>query len=351
MKNRSLNTTCLTLLTIIVVFAVLYQAKDIFIPIVSALLLGVVLTPLSDFWDRLRLPSALAAAISVALSILTILLLLLMIEPYVTQAINQAPIIWEELHGTIDALKVVLRGIEEMSEDVAEAIETTSTDSGQTAVTLPSITDALFLAPQFGAQLLTFVGTLYFFLMTRNAIYKWFTDTFSQFGENELRDAGKQVARYVLTISAINFGFGVLVAIVMQAFGMPSPILWGVLAFALNFVLYLGPIVLAATLLVTGIVVFDGPVSFLPAALYLAMNATEGQFITPALVGKTLSVNPLTVFLSLVFWLWLWGPIGGVIAIPLLIWSLTVFRSLMVHTNSSGTPGKLDPSAAAGPAS
>jgi len=274
-----------------------------------------------------------------------------MIEPYVTQAINQAPIIWEELHGTIDALKAVLRGIEEMSEDVVEAIETTSGDTSQETMALPSITDALFLAPQFGAQFLTFVGTLYFFLMTQNSIYKWFTDTFSEFGENELRDAGKQVARYVLTISAINFSFGVLVAIAMQVLDMPSPILWGVLAFAMNFVLYLGPIVLATTLLVTGIVMFDGPVSFLPAALYLAMNATEGQFITPALIGKTLSVNPLAVFLSLVFWLWLWGPIGGVIAIPLLIWSLTIFRSLMSHTNSSGTPGKLAPSAAAGAAS
>jgi predicted PurR-regulated permease PerM len=355
MNNRSLHTTCLSLLTVIVVFVVLHQAKDIFLPIITALLLGVVLTPLSDFWDRLRIPPALAAAISVALAILTILILVLLIEPYVTQAINQAPVIWEELRETIDALKAVLRGIEEMSEDVAEAIETTSSDAEQDAVqdavVLPSITDALFLAPQFAAQFLTFVGTLYFFLMTRNAIYTWFTETFDQFGEDELRGAAKQVARYVLTISAINFGFGVLVAIVMHLIGMPSPILWGILAFSVNFVLYLGPIALAATLLVTGIVVFDGAISFLPAALYLAMNATEGQFVTPTLVGKTLSVNPLLVFLSLVFWLWLWGPIGGIMAIPLLIWSLTVFRSLVDHTNSSGTPGKLDASAAAGSSS
>lgn len=352
MNNRSLHIICLSLLTVIVVFAVLHQAKDIFIPIITALLLGVVLTPLSDFWDRLRIPPALSAAISVALAILAILVMVLLIEPYVTQAINKAPVIWEELRETVDAFKAVLRGIEEMSKDVAEAIETTGGDTGQAAdqdaVALPSITDALFFAPQFAAQFLTFVGTLYFFLMTRNAIYTWFTETFEQFGENELRDAAKQVARYVLTISAINFCFGVLVAIMMQIIGMPSPILWGILAFSMNFVLYLGPIALAAMLLVTGIVMFDGAISFLPAALYLAMNATEGQFVTPTLVGKTLSVNPLLVFLSLVFWLWLWGPIGGIIAIPLLIWSLTVVRALMDHTNSSGTPGKLEASSAAG---
>lgn len=237
-----------------------------------------------------------------------------------------------------------------MSADVASAIEPDSDGTSDEPVTLPSITDALLYAPQFAAQFMIFTGTLYFFLMARNSIYDWVSATFHRFGEDELRHAGKQVARYVLTISAINLCFGVLVAIVMQLIGMPSPILWGILAFTLNFILYLGPIVLIGTLVVTGIVMFDGAASFLPAAIYLAMNATEAQFVTPTLVGKSLSVNPLLVFLSLVFWLWLWGPIGGVIAIPLLIWCMTVFKALTRQTISSGTPGKLYPNAAASPA-
>ncbi|WP_342076981.1 AI-2E family transporter [Yoonia sp. SS1-5] len=351
MNHRALTTTCLVILTSLTVFAVLHQAKDVFAPIISALLLGVVLTPLSDLWDRLRLPPALAAFISVFLAILCISLLVVLAEPYVSQVISQAPIIWDELRSTIDEFKRVLRGLEEMSEDVAEAIEPDGSDAeAAETMTLPSITDALFLAPQFAAQFFMFTGTLYFFLMTRNHIYDWFSATFKRFGEDELRYAAQKVARYVLTISAINLGLGVVVAAVMYVIGMPSPILWGVLAFALNYILYLGPITLIATLLVTGIVVFDGPASFLPAAVYLAINATEAQFVTPALVGRSLSVNPLMVFLSLVFWLWLWGPIGGIIAIPLLIWCLAVFKGLAGHTISSGTPGKLYPNEAAAPA-
>jgi predicted PurR-regulated permease PerM len=71
------------------------------------------------------------------------------------------------------------------------------------------------------------------------------------------------------------------------------------------------------------------------------MNAIEAQFVTPTLVGKSLSVNPLLVFVSLVFWLWLWGPIGGIIAIPLLIWTLTVVQGFSDQVISDGTPGSI----------
>jgi predicted PurR-regulated permease PerM len=96
----------------------------------------------------------------------------------------------------------------------------------------------------------------------------------------------------------------------------------------MNFILYLGPACVAVALLVAGIVVFDGPTVLLPPALFVGLNLLEGQFVTPMLVGRHMSVNPLLVFLSLVFWLWLWGPLGGFIAIPLLIWSLAIAGQL-----------------------
>ena len=328
MNQRSLSTICLTILTIIFLFVALQQAKTVFAPIISALLLGVILTPLSDFWDKLRLPPAIAAAFSVLLALLTILVLLVLLEPYVTAVINKAPLIWNELRGTIDEFRRALRGLEKITEDMAAAIDSTPGEGRKETVALPAITDALFYAPQFGAQLLIFTGTLYFFLMVKNDLYDWVSATTIKFGEEDLRLAGEQVSRYVLTISAINLGLGVIVMVAMHFLDMPSPVLWGLLAFALNFLLYLGPIAMILMLTVTGIVVFDGAISFLPAAVYLFLNATEAQFVTPALVGKSLSLNPLTVFLSLVFWMWLWGPIGGIIAIPLLIWGITVYQRI-----------------------
>ncbi|MBT0959104.1 AI-2E family transporter [Alphaproteobacteria bacterium KMM 3653] len=331
MNQRNLPTICLFILTGIVLCVALQQGKTIFAPVLSALLLGVILTPLSDFWDRLRFPPALSAALSVLLALLIILTLLLLLEPYVTDVINRAPLIWEELRSTVEELRRTLRGVEKIAEDVAAAIETDAGAGGSAdgdAVALPSITEALFFAPQFAAQCLIFAGTLYFFLMVKNDLYAWVSAASFKLGEGDLRMAGQQVSRYVLTISAINLGLGVIVMIVMELLGMPSPVLWGLLAFALNFLLYLGPMAMISMLTVTGIVVFDGPTSFMPALIYFVLNATEAQFVTPMMVGRSLSVNPLTVFLSLVFWMWLWGPIGGIIAIPLLIWCITILKCL-----------------------
>ncbi len=340
--RSAITPICLFILATVLVFATLHQAKPLFAPILAALLLGIVLTPLSDLWVKLRVPDAVGAFLSVFLAVLLITVLLLVLEPYITQAISQAPIIQAELRETIEELRRLLRGIEEISDNVAAAMEAETVENEESQpVPIPTVTDALVYAPQFMAQFLIFTGTLYFFLLSRNTVYDWLSANIETLAKRDLRRAARQVSRYVLTIAAINFSFGALVAVVMYFIGMPSPIVWGLLAFLLNFVLYLGPAMLIVMLTVTGIVVFDGAVSFLPAALYIAMNATEAQFVTPTLVGKSLSVNPLLVFLSLVFWLWLWGPIGGIIAIPLLIWTLTIVQGINSdQAISAGTPGK-----------
>ena len=136
--------------------------------------------------------------------------------------------------------------------------------------------------------------------------------------------AERRVSLYFLTILVINAIFGIVVAGAMAVVGMPWPLTWGIVAFLLNFILYLGPVVVAGCLVVAGSLNFAGLEAFLPAAVYVGLNAVEGQFVTPSLVGRSLHVNPLLVFLSLVLWLWLWGPLGGFVAIPLLVWLIAV---------------------------
>lgn len=338
-----LTTFCIVLLALIAGFAVLQAGRELFAPIVAAFVLGVVMTPLSEFWERLSLPAALGAFLSVFLALASILLLLVLFEPYITTAIRHAPLVQYELRETLNDLRSMFGGLQQISEDMAAAIEPEQAEDAapEEQMQLPSITDALFYAPQFLAQFLIFTGTLYFFLLVRNEVYDWLSNNVRILSERDLRAAAKQVSRYVLTITMINAGLGAVVTVVMSMLGMPSPVLWGMLAFVLNFILYLGPAALVVMLTVVGIVVFDGAASFLPPALYLIINATEAQFVTPTLVGRSLSVNPLLVFLSLVFWLWLWGPIGGIIAIPILIWVLTVSKGVKIQTISDGTPGRI----------
>lgn len=331
MSDVSISRISTAVIAIILVFAVLKYAENIFAPMMLALVLGVILSPVRDAWDGLGLPNALSAFATMLFGLIVFLTIGFLLEPYVSSAIEQAPVIWNELRTTMVELKGMLRGIDEISENVAEAIDPDagSETEGGAAVAIPTVAQAAFYAPQYLAQVMVLVGTLYFFLLVRVDIYRFFGDTFTRLNEKDLLFAESQVARYFVTVSVINASFGVIVTIAMSLLGMPSPVLWGMLAFLVNFILYIGPATLAVGLLLTGIIAFDGPYSFAPAALYLVMNATEGQFVTPALVGKSMSVNPLLVFLSLVFWLWLWGPLGGFVAIPFLIWTLVILKTVL----------------------
>ena len=344
MRKETLLTTCVAFIALVVAFGVLQYGDELFAPIFAGFVAGVVLTPLSNLWEKLKLPAGASAGLSVFVTLAAVVGIVLLLEPYVTKAISRLPLIRMELQEAVEDAQRLLRGLEKIQEDVSDAIEGAAGGqpdpaanvtqgaapevADEPAVELPTTTEALLYAPQVAAQLMIFTGVLYFFLFSRNEIYEWAGKPSRRFGKRDLERAAELVSRYFLTISAINLGLGVSVGAVMTLYGMPSPILWGLLAFMLNYILYLGPITLIATLLVTGIVVYDGWFSFMPAFTYMMMNFVEAQFVTPTLVGKNLSVNPLLVFLALVFFLWLWGPLGGIIAIPLLIWSITVYKGL-----------------------
>lgn len=303
----------------------MHYAATLFAPIVFAVVMGVVLSPVSDLLDRCGLPEGLSALVTLSATLLLIASILFLLEPVITTAINQAPLIWFEVRETVENARTALRGLEEASQEMAGALGADGGDQEeQGAVGIPSVTSALLYAPGYAARVMIFIGTLYFFLLARGGVYRWVESSAMRLTADAMQIAEKQVAKYFLTITMINAVFGVLVGLMLLAFGMPYALVWGLLAALANYVLYLGPPVFAACLVVAGVVAFDGALSFMPALVYLGMNMTEGQFVTPSLVGRSMDVNPLLVFLSLVFWLWMWGPIGGIIAIPLLVWMIAL---------------------------
>ena len=137
-----------------------------------------------------------------------------------------------------------------------------------------------------------------------------------------------------MTVSAINAGLAILAFAGLTAIGLPGAALWGVIIFVMNFIVYLGPVTVILGLLFAGVATFDGGMGFVPAAIFAGLNAIEGQFVTPSLLGRTMAVNPLLVFLAIVFGLWLWGAIGGIVAIPTLLWVLVLLDELTSSTNS-----------------
>ena len=129
-----------------------------------------------------------------------------------------------------------------------------------------------------------------------------------------------EVSKYLATIALINFCLGIIVAAVLFAFGMPNPLLWGAAAALFNFIPYLGGMTTAILLGATALLTFDGfAVPVLVVASFIGLTIIEGQIVTPLRLGKRLALNPLVVFLSVVFLFWLWGVLGALMAVPMLI--------------------------------
>jgi predicted PurR-regulated permease PerM len=139
-----------------------------------------------------------------------------------------------------------------------------------------------------------------------------------------LSDIDEQMTTYFGTFTIVNVCLGVVTVALTWLIGLPNPLLWGVLAAVLNYVPYLGPAVVVGTLGVAGLLTFPtlGEAVVAPLA-FLGIVAIEGQFLTPALMGRRLELNPFAVFLAIAFCTWLWGPVGAFVSVPLLI-ALTV---------------------------
>ena len=132
-----------------------------------------------------------------------------------------------------------------------------------------------------------------------------------------------------IAFAVINLVVGIAAGMIAYFVGLPNAIAWGVLGFLLNFIPYIGALIMEAGLFMVGLVTFPTLSHALLAPLvFLALATLEGHFITPSIIGHRLTLNPLTVFLSLVFWTWLWGPVGAFLAVPLLIMALVVVDHL-----------------------
>lgn len=337
-RLESLSRASVVVIGAVALVAALDHVEGIFAPLALALVAGVVLSPISDAWERVGFPPAWGALSSLVLTLVLAGGLILVLQPIVMQLVDQAPKVWSDMRMTLWGLRDMLQGLRDATGEVAQAISPDASAAAAPAssgeeVALPSLTDAILIAPSVLGQIMIFAGALFFFLLSRNEIYSWAASRLVEPSKRadtaaRLRQAERRVSRYFLTITLVNAGLGVLTAIALQFIGLPGAPLWGLVAFLMNFVLYLGPALVAVSLLFAGVAAFDGSQAALPALAFMALNAIEGQFVTPTMVGRHMSLNPLLVFLALVFGIWLWGPIGGIVAIPLLLWVLVLNDAL-----------------------
>ncbi len=305
-----------------IIFA-LDAAQFVMAPVLMAIVIGLMFGPVATLLERRGVNSAVAAAAVVLLFLLILALGMLALAAPLTTWLDLAPQIWAQLQFHMAQFREpmnVLEGLREELRTITGSDNVTVSVEDGTAVESMAV-----LAPAIIGQILLFLASLYFFVATRNrsrnAILRLCTTRKIRWRVAHIfREVEQSVSRYLLSISVINVGLGAAVGAAMFAIGMPSAVLWGALAAILNFVVYLGPAVMALILFAVGLTQYDSlSGSLLPALVYLGVNLIEAQFVTPQVIGRTMLMNPFVVILAIAFWIWLWGPIGGFIAIPMLL--------------------------------
>ena len=135
-----------------------------------------------------------------------------------------------------------------------------------------------------------------------------------------MREVQDRVAAYILTVGLINTGIGVIVALGAWAMGMDAPVMWGGLAALLNFVPYLGPVMMVVLLGLFGLGSADSVfVGLIPAAAYLGLHTVEANVITPSILGARFTMNPIAILLALSYFGWIWGVAGALLSVPILL--------------------------------
>lgn len=306
---------------VLLLVAALSLARPILLPAVSAFVLMLMLGPLAARAERLGIPNV-ATALALWLVVLVVVYgALALVAAPVVEWIGKAP----EIGRSIQLKLQVLSGPLDRIADLRNALLPSGTDKGLGVDLAAFVKPALeIVAPGVG-QMLIFFGSLFFMLLGRAELRRMFI---ALAGTREaklsvlkmLNEAERDLTGYLSTLAVINVCVGAGAGAIAFATGMPSPLAWAVLGFILNFIPYIGALIMEAAMFLVGLVVFPTlGLALVPPLLYLAMGTLEGHFITPSIMGRQFTLHPLTVFLSLVFWAWLWGPVGAFLAVPLLI--------------------------------
>jgi predicted PurR-regulated permease PerM len=315
--------------------AFLHFAQTLIAPIVAAAVIGILFGPIAGRAARYRIPPVLVALGCVGFVILLANILMVLLGRLLADWAARMPEFAAALRDKASFIERPLATWREFQMTLATVLGTTAEPVKFELPTSNVLAQVVnFLTPAAG-ELVVFFGTLFFFLLSRNSqrahIVLMFTSQDMRLRALRVLNALEaSLTRYLVTVSLVNVVVGVVAAGIAYAFGLPSPALWGVVAFMLNYIPYVGPGIVALILLVLGLIALPTvPAALLPPALFVAFTTIEGHFITPALIGRQLTVSPLALFLSLAFWTWLWGPLGTFLATPILIAAVVVQEHTM----------------------
>jgi predicted PurR-regulated permease PerM len=309
------------------VFATLYLASSVILPVVLAFVLQLLLQPAVRLLERVaHLPRVVGALLTVLLAIGTLVGIVAGLSMPASDWAAKLPEGIPRLEAHLVVLKNPILALQKLIQQ-AEDIANNPAQKGSTIAVRPDLglSGALFTGTRAVlGGLFTTVLVLYFLLVAGDIFLRRIVEILPTFSnKRQAVDISQQIqediSAYLMTITAMNAAVGVTTAVAMYLCGLSDPLLWGVSAFLLNYIPILGPLLGTVIFLLVGMLSFDSLWgALLPPALYFGIHLLEGEALTPLLLARRFTLNPVLVVLSLVFWFWMWGVPGAILAVPLL---------------------------------
>ncbi len=309
---------------------VLSIGSVVFLPLVAALMLTIMMSPLADRLMAFGLPNSLASIGSLLVFLCVLIAALALIIQPAISLFDNLPAIVERVGERFDTLRDDFAWIAAINAQIGNAMG----DSGasQVVIATPTMLEEIaFATPSVLIEALIMFLMAYFMIearvrMRRRLLFDRDSISASVKAARAIRAVQDKVAAYILTVSMINAGLGVLVALGAWALGLEAPIMWGGLAMILNFVPYVGPMAMTALLALFGLGTAETIwIGLSYAAAYLALNAIEANIVTPSVLGKRFAMSPVMILIALSYFTSIWGVVGALLSVPILLTLTSLF--------------------------
>jgi predicted PurR-regulated permease PerM len=326
-RALDIRSVSLSGLFVLATFYTLYFARDFILPILLAWILSSLLAPIVRLFKRVHVPEPLSALFIILALLGTLSLGAYRLSDPAAAWIQRAP---QSLSGVRAKLQRIMRpvqGVQETTKEI-EKMTTLGKDEEATAVEIkkPGLAEVVLS----GAKNFLLAGgvtlVLLYFLLASGDMFLLKLVKILPTLENKkraveiYRQIEADVSTYLAVVTLINIGFGCLIGSSMYLLGMPNPLLWGVMAAVLAYIPYLGSLIGISTVTVVAILTFDDifRIMMVPS-IYFALDTIEANLVTPMILGRRLALNPVVIFIWLIFCGWIWGITGALLAVPLLV--------------------------------
>ena len=315
---------------VILLGAFLQAARVVVMPVASAIVIGLMLSPLARWASRYRIPPTISAILAVVFFLVLIQFALIAVAAPLITILNHAPDIADNIRQKLEAFDPILNGVRNLQAQIAPS----SGDLGSLSLPKPDLaswaSSVVGLLTPAAGEIVIFLATLFLYLISREQLRRnlilMASDSLARLRAIRVfNEVEEKLVRYIGTVAVINLVMGLLTALGTYLLGYPNPALLGALEFVCAFVPYLGAAFMLMVLAFVGLITFSGwHQTLLAVGLFLAMVTCEGQVITPNIVGHRFTTSPLTIFLALAFWTWLWGPVGTFLSVPFVLIGVAV---------------------------